>query len=225
MNSLPLTHGPSDGDIFDDIAVALETHGYIVLPGLFPEPLLGNLFCHRQSLDEARFCRAGIGREDGHQVNRFVRTDDICWIDGTHPATRDYLDWMEQLRRGLNRRLFLGLFDYECHFAQYAPGAYYRRHRDAFRGNTNRVVTTVLYLNPEWQPADGGELLIYDEDSSEALERVMPNYGTLVVFLSERFPHEVLPAQRTRHSIAGWFRVNNSIAGVIDPPVSPTLRD
>jgi len=27
-----------------------------------------------------------------------------------------------------------------------------------------------------------------------------------VIFLSERFPHEVLPAKKKRHSIAGWFR-------------------
>lgn len=34
--------------------------------------------------------------------------------------------------------------------------------------------------------------------------------GTLVVFLSEEFEHEVLPAKRDRYSIAGWFRVNPS---------------
>jgi len=32
----------------------------------------------------------------------------------------------------------------------------------------------------------------------------------LVIFLSEEFPHEVLPANTHRYSIAGWFRVNNS---------------
>jgi SM-20-related protein len=38
-----------------------------------------------------------------------------------------------------------------------------------------------------------------------------------VVFESERFPHEVLAAQSIRYSIAGWFRTNNSMAGMIDP--------
>ena len=47
---------------------------------------------------------------------------------------------------------------------------------------------------------------------------VTPNFGTIVVFLSEEFPHEVLPALRDRYAIAGWFRLNTSIANNIDPP-------
>ncbi|WP_255856521.1 2OG-Fe(II) oxygenase [Marinobacterium rhizophilum] len=50
------------------------------------------------------------------------------------------------------------------------------------------------------------------------MERVEPCYGTLVVFLSDRFPHEVLPARRQRLSLAGWYRVNNSLGGIVDPP-------
>jgi SM-20-related protein len=48
--------------------------------------------------------------------------------------------------------------------------------------------------------------------------KVLPSFGTIVVFLSEEFPHEVLPAKRDRYSIAGWFRLNNSIDNNIDPP-------
>ncbi|MEC8082200.1 MAG: 2OG-Fe(II) oxygenase, partial [Pseudomonadota bacterium] len=29
--------------------------------------------------------------------------------------------------------------------------------------------------------------------------------------------HEVLKAKRTRHSIAGWFRVNNNTQNNLDP--------
>jgi SM-20-related protein len=47
---------------------------------------------------------------------------------------------------------------------------------------------------------------------------VPPKNGTLVLFLSEEFPHEVLVAKKTRYSIAGWFRINNSIGNQIDPP-------
>ncbi|MEJ2425981.1 MAG: 2OG-Fe(II) oxygenase, partial [Candidatus Thiodiazotropha sp.] len=43
-------------------------------------------------------------------------------------------------------------------------------------------------------------------------------YGQTVIFLSERFPHEVIPAQRDRYTIAGWYRVNNNLQGRIDPP-------
>jgi SM-20-related protein len=47
---------------------------------------------------------------------------------------------------------------------------------------------------------------------------IKPTAGTLVLFESERFVHEVLPAADKRYSIAGWFRKNASISGIIDPP-------
>ena len=46
-----------------------------------------------------------------------------------------------------------------------------------------------------------------------------PSFGSVAIFLSEEFPHEVLPATRDRYSIAGWFRVNTSTADRIDPPL------
>ncbi|MEC9256433.1 MAG: 2OG-Fe(II) oxygenase, partial [Pseudomonadota bacterium] len=65
------------------------------------------------------------------------------------------------------------------------------------------------YLNKNWQPGDGGELAIYDAED-QLITRVQPVLNRLVIFLSEEFPHEVLPAKNHRYSIAGWFRVNNS---------------
>lgn len=40
------------------------------------------------------------------------------------------------------------------------------------------------------------------QPAATVLERVQPTGGTLVVFLSERLPHEVLPARRSRYSAA-----------------------
>ena len=210
--------GPSDGDTLDYIAEQLETRGYAVIPAAVPPALVDRLFIELKQLDSAEFKPAGIGRQDDFQVNRFVRSDQICWLQGQSEGAGGFLDWMEQLRQGLNRRLFLGLFDYEAHFASYPPGAFYKKHLDAFKGQSNRVLSTVFYLNPQWQSNDGGELVIYAEDGESELECVRPEYGKLVIFLSEVFPHEVRPAQRERYSIAGWFRVNNSSALVPDPP-------
>ena len=174
----------------------------------------------RAALADDAMARAAVGRDDVHQLNRFVRTDDTCWLDGDTPATRGFLGWMECLRLGINRHLYLGLFDYEAHFARYAPGAFYRRHVDAFGDlQRNRVLSTVLYLNPTWRPGDGGEMVLYAPgEGGAAVETVQPLYGRLAVFLSERFPHEVLTTRTTRFSIAGWFRVNGSVDGQIDPP-------
>ena len=81
-----------------------------------------------------------------------------------------------------------------------------------------RVLSLVTYLNPGWQLADGGELAIYDGQGAQIIHKVMPAYGTVVVFLSTEVPHEVLPANRDRYSIAGWFRVNSNHADRPDPP-------
>ncbi|NVK43627.1 MAG: 2OG-Fe(II) oxygenase [Oceanospirillaceae bacterium] len=217
MNAI--THLPATDDLFDRIADALIESGYCVLPDALPEDLTRNLYHYVQQLDDDDFRRAGIGRDQEHQLDRRVRSDEIRWLSPDKPAETAYLEWMAALRLGINRRLMLGLFDYECHFARYPQGAFYRRHLDAFQGRTNRVLSTVYYLNRDWTEADGGELLIYaDEQAREPLERVIPTSGTLVIFLSDRFPHEVLPAGRERLSVTGWYRVNNSIGGLIDPP-------
>lgn len=219
MYSLSQPAGYCPHDIYNGIADALHSRGYAILPAVLPPALTDALFLHFKSLTDNEFHRAGIGKQIDHQVNAFIRSDTIAWLDGSHTATRDYLDWMEQLRLALNRRLFLGLFDFECHYAWYQRGAFYKKHLDAFRGHTNRVISTVLYLNPAWEAQDGGELVLFERrNENRALERVTPQYGRLVLFLSEDFPHEVLPVNRPRYSIAGWFRVNNSLGPVIDPP-------
>ena len=55
------------------------------------------------------------------------------------------------------------------------------------------------------------------DDTGEPAGLIAPKPGTLVVMLSERIPHEVRPAARERLSLAGWFRVNPGVGGVLDP--------
>lgn len=49
--------------------------------------------------------------------------------------------------------------------------------------------------------------------------KIVPLHETFVVFLSQEFPHEVLPANRDRYSIAGWFQANTSVTIKVNPPV------
>lgn len=206
--TLPCDIGSETG--LDRIAQALTRNGYVIIEDALPADLPQALLAHFRSLDGSTFKRAGIGREADFQVNAFIRTDGIHWLEGTHPAPRNYFTHMEDLRRELNRRLFLGLFDYECHYAWYPEGAFYLTHLDTFRDTDIRVISTVLYLNPEWMPGDGGELVLYRPDQGGILETVEPRFGRMVLFLSAEFPHEVLPVKVPRYSITGWFRKNNS---------------
>ncbi|MBD1584627.1 2OG-Fe(II) oxygenase [Pseudoalteromonas sp. S16_S37] len=206
-------------NLFEQIALDLQVHGVSIQSLEANEPILLALTERLEHLSQKDFYKAGIGRQEDHIKNEQVRRDKIHWLDNKDPKEALFLSYMQDLKSYLNRRLFLGLFSYECHFAQYEPGAFYKKHLDAFKGETNRILSTVLYLNPNWQNTDGGELAIYDPQNHEqVLQIVTPNYGTLVTFLSDEFPHEVLAAKKTRYSIAGWFRVNTSVGGNIDPP-------
>lgn len=209
----------SELDHFAGIAAALKLSGYAILDEVFSLPQLQSMFVDIKKTDADEFHHAGIGREQEHQLNPFVRRDRICWLEMDYLPTQFYLEWSERLRCYLNRELFLGLFDYECHYSHYPQGAFYKKHVDAFQGSSNRRLSTVLYLNPAWQPADGGELVIYAADDSVALDTVQPKFGRLVIFLSEEFPHEVLPTNASRYSLTGWFRVNTTTALKLDPPV------
>lgn len=161
---------------------------------------------------------AGIGRGKQHLLRKDIRGDAIRWLDRESNAQRRYLDAMRELQQALNHALYLGLFEYEAHFAHYPPGAFYRRHLDSFRGRANRVISTVGYLTPHWPNDGGGEMVIYQPDAPHhEVARVIPEAGTFACFLSETIPHEVLPTQQTRTSIAGWFRRNASLGGVLDP--------
>nr|WP_300314769.1 2OG-Fe(II) oxygenase [Halomonas sp.] len=162
--------------------------------------------------------QAGIGRGHDFELRRDIRGDAIHWLDRESLAQRRYLEAMGALQQSLNAALYLGLFEYEAHFAHYPVGAFYQRHLDSFRGRANRVVSTVGYLNPDWPDDGGGEMVIYDaENPDREVARVIPKAGTFACFLSEQVPHEVLPARQPRSSIAGWFRRNASLGGVIDP--------
>jgi SM-20-related protein len=133
-----------------------------------------------------------------------IRGDRICWLLAAESAAeREILSRLEALRVELNRTLMLGLVDFECHYAIYAPGARYARHLDRSPRGAERVVSVVLYLNEAWCAADGGELVIAADDGEVT---VAPAGGTLVIFLSQRFEHEVRVAQRARLSLTGWFR-------------------
>lgn len=221
LNQFPSTDGDpaSDEILFGLIAQDIENKGYSIRPGALPAMLANSLLYHQQTMAAEKFKNAGIGRGDEYLKNKFVRTDEICWITGETETGQKWLDWSSSLQRFLNRRLFLGLFSFESHFAHYGPGDYYKRHCDAFRGEANRILSIVVYFNTGWTSADGGELVIYQDDHDKDGIKVVPLLGTLVTFLSEEFPHEVLPANRDRYSIAGWFRVNTSVTAKVDPPL------
>lgn len=206
---LPTTTTIHPKPIFDELAGQLIDRGWHVIENYFDTTLIKNLVADLKAYDnDGELTPAGIGRGIGFTLDENIRGDKTRWLTRSTDAQKRYLDEMEMLRHEINRLLFMGLFEYESHFACYEPGAYYLKHRDSFRGAAGRILTTVAYLNETWQNEDGGFLAIYNPNSEQIAARIKPSAGTLVVFLSEDIPHEVEPTQRQRLSIAGWFKCN-----------------
>ncbi|WP_257385364.1 2OG-Fe(II) oxygenase, partial [Tahibacter caeni] len=154
---------------------------------------------------------AATGRDSGRRLSS-LRGDRTRWFepDALSPPQAAYWQAMDDLRRGLNERLLLGLETLEAHYALYPPGAGYARHRDRFRDDDARVLSSVCYLNADWNDGDGGALRLHLADR---VHDVAPRGGTLALFLSAEIEHEVLPAARERLSIAGWFRRRELLRG------------
>lgn len=200
---------------FDALSLQLETRGYVVVPEGLPSTVASELLRYIDNVDASDFHRAGIGRGADAQTNRFVRRDRIHWLRESRPELAAWKGFVDAVRTQLNRRLFLGLFSFESHLARYSRGDFYKKHYDAFRGEANRIVSLVSYLNTDWTPGDGGELRLYTDTMTVT---VPPVYRNLVLFLSEEILHEVLPTNRERWSVTGWFRLNQSRPDRVDPP-------
>lgn len=195
-------HDPLLSNIVDDLA----ERGWSLQPLFAPQSLTLELADEcRQRAAQGALVPAGIGRGSAQAVREGIRGDRIEWLEaGQSPACDRYLGLLDELRLALNRGLYLGLEDYEGHFALYPPGAFYQKHLDRFRDDDRRAVSAVLYLNQDWRPEQGGALRLYLEDGTT--RDVLPQAGSLLVFLSADLPHEVLPASRERLSLTGWFR-------------------
>ena len=189
-----------------DIDAELKVDGISVRDQFLPAWQVRALAdCARVRRARGDFGAARIGSGRSLQRREDIRGDSICWITPPlWPAEQALLEQLEQLRFELNREAGLGLFELELHYAWYPPGTGYARHIDQPQGREQRRVSLIMYLNEDWTPAAGGELRIFGEaDSHRDIE---PLAGRLVCFLTQGREHAVLPTQRDRLSISGWFR-------------------
>lgn len=190
------------------IVEGLTGPGRVVLPGFLSPEQTALLAAECQALwHQDAFHHARVGHGTSLSLQPEIRSDRVCWIDPLEPTSlqHDYLARAEAIRQLINRNLFLGLDEFECHFAIYPAGSFYQRHSDRFADTSRRTVTCILYLNHDWQAEDGGTLRIYLSEGEVPFEDVEPQGGTLVLFLSDAFEHEVMPAVRARLSLTGWF--------------------
>jgi SM-20-related protein len=150
----------------------------------------------REIVEQLELREAGVGRERTQVTS--VRGDRIAWME----PRGEIHDRFEALRLELNHDAWLGLERFDVQAARYHAGAAYAPHRDAFRGGPSRRVTAIWYLNEGWVPAHGGLLRLHLDGGAHDVE---PTLDRLLVFLSEKIEHEVLPAAATRVALTAWY--------------------
>ncbi|HAT1821517.1 TPA: SM-20-like protein [Legionella pneumophila] len=156
------------------------------------------------------FRNAKIGQHLQAQQNDKIRSDQIFWIDADSPSPsiQAYLKKLVCLGNILNQTMYLGLVEFETHFAIYLPGTFYRKHVDQFESTKTRKISFVYYLNETWQTEFGGELLLYNIED-KLIQNISPVGNRLVCFDSE-LPHEVHPTHQTRFSMTGWMKTRST---------------
>ncbi len=198
---------------FDQIMNDLSQDGHSVSDGFLDQSQVTALASvARAHQEQGRLVQARTGK--ARTENESLRGDSIGWLDerSTDVPVLDCLAVFETLRRALNEHLFLNVHEIESHFAIYPPGAIYQRHLDQFAtGPQARQVSLVLYLNESWLESNGGALRLHLDDSTERHLDISPIGGRLVLFESSTFWHEVLPSDRERMSLTGWFRSRSAL--------------
>ena len=198
----------------------ITDRGYCVIDNFLNPSIIDTLASEILALENRALLHAANTGRAQTTVNTKLRGDSIYWLNESEasPAQQTYFDEMDHLRSGLNQHLYLGLDVLESHLALYPIGASYQKHLDRFKANDNaqlpqRQISCILYLNKDWLEEDGGYLRLYlhadtttdGEVATVSSLDIAPIAGRLVMFLSDTFYHEVLPAKRVRMSLTGWF--------------------
>jgi SM-20-related protein len=198
----------------------ITDRGYSVMDNFLSPSVIDTLASEILVLENSALLHAANTGRAQTTVNTKLRGDSIFWLNESEAshAQQTYFNEMEHLRSGLNQHLYLGLDVLESHLALYPIGASYQKHLDRFKANDNaqlpqRQISCILYLNKDWLEEDGGYLRLYlnadtttdGEVATASSLDIAPIAGRLVMFLSDTFYHEVLPANRARMSLTGWF--------------------
>lgn len=198
----------------------LTSSGYVIidnfLPGDLQEALRKDVSNLRQN---SKFKVAKIGQDSTNALNTEIRVAETCFVGPTklldcpNEDRSTLYTILDQIRQDLPQPLDTTLSEFL--YAYYPSGGFYRRHRDAIPGSASilRKYSLLLYLNKDWTDQAGGKLRLHKDSGGDFLppgedpkfQDVDPLGGTLVLFESDKLPHEVLDTQAERIAIVGWY--------------------
>lgn len=196
----------------------LSDQDYLVIDDFIDDGLLSTIRDYYEHLlKQDEFDPAGIGALDQHHVNKKIRGDEVYWLNRRDDvALEEFFQIAEEIRLMLNRYCYLSLSGYEFHLAHYPAGSFYKRHLDQFQQRSNRLISSILYLNENWQPGDGGELKMFLPSGEKLIE---PLGKRLVLFKSDAVEHEVMMTYKGRYSLTGWYLYLPQGMGFMDTQV------
>lgn len=189
---------------------ALSTQGYYLIDDFLEQEHHTALLAMAQDLyQQGLFNEAKIGKNTQAHHNKKIRTDEIFWLDeeGDHPGIKAYLNKIRAIANLLNQQFFLGISEFETHFAAYQPGSFYKKHCDQFSISKSRKISCVYYLNAHWDETFGGELKLYQQND-QLIQTIHPQGNRFVCFNSE-LPHEVCVTRQPRYSLTGWLKTRS----------------
>lgn len=188
--------------MIDKILFDINHYGKSFQSNFFSQEELINI----SKIFDEDFQPAAVGKGVNRKRDTSIRGDFTKWLDPKNPPKElnSAFTFLDELMLNLNRHFFLGLKEYEAHLAKYPAGAFYKKHSDRFEKDSSRSFTYIFYVHEAWKTENGGELVLYNKEGQQ-LEKITPSAGSLVCFLSEEFPHEVLPSNKERRSLTGWM--------------------
>jgi len=192
--------------LYESLIESIIHKGYGIADGFIEERLMeGLLTIADRKYQKGTFHQAGIGKGEDFTKDQSIRSDYILWIqpDTGFMEEQAFLAAIADFVAYMNRTCFTAINNYEFHYATYPVGSFYGRHLDQFKNDDSRKFSIICYLNPNWSPSYGGELVIYTEGG---MEKILPIACRMVCFESARLEHEVLMATKPRKSITGWLR-------------------
>ena len=116
-------------DLFDNIVDDLVEQSYSLQNKKAPIEICINLLNQVEN-NKLEFNSAAVGRNNLQIQDKTIRSDKTNWITGQTQTEKDLLNWFEKLKKYLNKNLYLGLNNIECHFSIYEPGDFYQKHVD-----------------------------------------------------------------------------------------------
>lgn len=220
------------------LAARLVVHGIAWQDDVLPKNAAPSVLAAAQALPEDALAPAGMSASVARWRDASVRGDKIGWVPlapaaagtstfgGLHAAAgwgelraalSHIVNALNHSAAGRAEAEMLRLPE-KVMLAHYPEGARYVRHSDVSAAMSHRRVTAILYLNPDWQPSHGGELLLYPTADSASTTAdpaatvatiIAPRLGRLLLFDSH-MEHEVCVTHRPRWAVTAWLSVDRS---------------